>query len=243
MEIIGHRGCAEQRPENTLLAIRDAARRLPAVEVDVRRCGSGELVAFHDETLERVTDASGRVDETPWSDLRDLTVLESNESIPRLEAVLRAVPDDVTVQLELKERGIASDTLQLAMAAGADVRVSSFLPDALAEIETNYLDVPNGLLFGDEADANLSRAVELDCTHVFPHYDLCLETDVVSAARERGFDVIAWKAARTADHVRALHEAGVDGVTADRWDVAPPSLQATLESERSERSKRSSRAE
>lgn len=224
MEIIGHRGCADQFPENTLLAIREAARRLPAVEVDVRRCGSGELVVFHDDTLERVTDASGRVAETPWSDLRELSVLESDESIPRLESVLRTVPQDVTVQLELKERGIATDTLQLAMTTGADVRITSFLPEALAELETKYLDVPNGLLFGEEPDANLSRAVELDCTHVFPHYDLCVETDVVTAARERGFDVIAWKAARTADDVRALDEAGVDGVTADRWDVTPPSL-------------------
>ncbi|NUC73972.1 glycerophosphodiester phosphodiesterase [Haloterrigena sp. SYSU A558-1] len=232
MEIIGHRGCADQFPENTLLALREAARRLPAVEVDVRRCGSGELVVFHDETLERVTDADGRVAETPWTELRDLTVLESGESIPRLETVLRTVPDDVTLQLELKERGIASETLQLAMTVGADVRVTSFLPEALAEIETNYLDVPNGLLFGEEPEENLSRAVELDCTHVFPHYDLCVETDVVSAARDRGFDVIAWKAARTTDDVRALHEAGVDGVTADRWDVAPASLRASAESQR-----------
>ncbi|WP_265109362.1 glycerophosphodiester phosphodiesterase [Halosolutus halophilus] len=231
MEIIGHRGCAAQFPENTLLAIREAARRLPAVEVDVRRCGSGELVAFHDETLERVTDADGRVAETPWSDLGDLTVLESGEPIPRLESVLQVVPDDVTVQLELKERGIALDTLQLAMAADADVRVSSFLPEALAEIEAAPLDVPNGLLFGEEPDVNLSRAIDLDCTHVFPHYELCLETDVVSAAREHGFDVIAWKAARTVDDVRALHEAGVDGVTADRWDVAPASLLASGETQ------------
>lgn len=231
MEIIGHRGCAEQFPENTLLAIREAARRLPAVELDVRRCESGELVVFHDETLERVTDADGRISETPWADLRELTVLESDESIPRLETALGAVPDETTVQLELKEQGIAADTVQLAMAAGVDVRVSSFNPEAIAEVRESPLDVPNGLLFGDEPESNLSRAVDLDCTHVFPHYDLCVETDLVSAARDHGFDVIAWKAARTVDDVRALREAGVDGVTADRWDVAPPVLEAPIESQ------------
>ncbi|WP_226039798.1 glycerophosphodiester phosphodiesterase [Natrinema sp. DC36] len=230
MEIIGHRGCADQNPENTLLAIREAARRLPAVEIDVRRCESGELVVFHDATLERVTGTDGRVSETAWATLRELTVLDSGESIPRLETVLQAVPDGTTVQLELKERGVAADAMQLAMAAGTDVRVTSFLPEALAEVEASCLDVPNGLLFGDEPDANLSRAVDLACTHVFPHYDLCVDTDVVSAARERGLDVIAWKAARTVDDVRALSEAGVDGVTADRWDVAPPSLEVAAES-------------
>src|SRR6056297_2819916 len=190
MEIIGHRGCAAQVPENTLLAIREAARRLPAVEVDVRRCGSGELVVVHDESLGRVADVDRRVAETPWSELQELTVLESDESIPRLEAVLQAVPDDVTVQLELKEHGIAADTLQLAMAAGADVRVSSFLPEAIAEIDAACLDVPNGLLFGEEPVTNLSRALEYDCTHVFPHYDLCVETDIVPNAREHDLNVI-----------------------------------------------------
>ena len=232
MEIIGHRGCADQAPENTLLAIREAARRLPAVEVDVRRCGSGELVVFHDETLERVTDADARVSETPWPDLRELTVLESKEPIPRLETVLQAVPDETTVQLELKEQGIAADAVQLAMAADVDARISSFDPEALAELRANCLEVPNGLLFGENPDANLSQAAELDCTHVFPHYDLCVETDVVAAARDHGFDVIAWKAARTVDDIRALEHAGVDGVTADRWDVASPALEVPLETRR-----------
>ncbi|WP_254532121.1 glycerophosphodiester phosphodiesterase [Natrinema gelatinilyticum] len=232
MEIIGHRGCADQFPENTLLAIREAARRLPAVEIDVRRCESDELVVFHDETLERVTDADGRVAETSWSDLTELTVLDSGEPIPRLETVLHAIPDGTTVQMELKETGLAADAMQLAMAAGADVRVTSFLPDALAEVQASCLDVPNGLLFGEEPDTNLSRAVDLECTHVGPHYDLCIDTDVVSAARDHGLDVIAWKAARTVDDVRALYEADVDGVTADRWDVSPPSLAATAEPQR-----------
>ena len=227
MEIIGHRGCAEQVPENTLLAIREAARRLPAVEIDVRRCGSGELVVFHDATLERVTDADGRLSETPLSELRELSVCDSGEPIPSLEAALQTVPDDVTVQLELKEPDIAVDTLELATAAGSDVRVSSFLPEAIEELETSPLDVPNGLLFKQGPRTNLSRAVELDCTHVFPHYELCLETDVVSAAREHGLDVVAWKAARTVNDVRALRDAGVDGVTADRWDIAPQSRSAS----------------
>jgi len=227
MEIIGHRGCAEQAPENTLLAIREAACRLPAVEIDVRRCGSGELVVFHDATLDRVTDAEGRISETPWSDLQELTVCDSGEPIPRLEAALQTVPDAVTVQLELKEPHIASETLQLAMAADSDVRVSSFLPEAIEEIEASHLNVPNGLLFDEGPRTNLSRAVDMNCTHVFPHYDLCLETDIVAAARDYGLDVIAWKAARTVDDIRALREVGVDGVTADRWDIVPQTLSAS----------------
>jgi len=49
MQVIGHRGCADVYPENTVRAVTRAANFLDAVEVDVRRCGSGELVVFHDE--------------------------------------------------------------------------------------------------------------------------------------------------------------------------------------------------
>jgi hypothetical protein len=34
-----------------------------------------------------------------------------------------------------------------------------------------------------------------------------------------GLHVVAWKAARTAEEIRVLESVGVDGVTADRWDI------------------------
>jgi len=103
MQVIGHRGCADVYPENTVRAVTRAANFLDAVEVDVRRCGSGELVVFHDETVDRLTDASGRLADVAWAELQELDVLGSGELIPRLETVLAAVPDGVELQVELKE--------------------------------------------------------------------------------------------------------------------------------------------
>ena len=52
--VVAHRGASAYEPENTLRAIAKAIDlRAPVVEVDVRRCGSGELVVFHDEDLSR----------------------------------------------------------------------------------------------------------------------------------------------------------------------------------------------
>jgi len=219
MELIGHRGCAAQCPENTVRAVTRSAKFLDAVEVDVRRCGSGELVVFHDETVDRLTDGTGRVADHSLRELRALEVLDSGESIPRLETVLSAVPETVRVQVELKERGLAADVARVA-AGSEGVTVSSFLPDTLTEIHRLDWDVPTGLLFDSESPGSVSTAVELGCDAVHPHYDLCLETDVVRTAHTAGLDVIAWKAARTAEEVAALRAAGVDGVTTDRWDIA-----------------------
>ena len=55
MRLIAHRGFAETFPENTVLAVREAARWADAIEVDVRRCGSGEIVCLHDATVDRVS--------------------------------------------------------------------------------------------------------------------------------------------------------------------------------------------
>lgn len=219
MELIGHRGCAEQYPENTVGALVRAAAVLDAVEVDVRRCATGELVVFHDECVDRVTDAAGPVSEFAWSELRELEVLDSGESVPRLSTVLDAVPEDVRVQVELKEAGLATDVRAVVTDSGATVAVSSFDPAALAAVGDVEWSVPTGLLFGSDPSANLETALDLGCDAVHPHYDCCLETDVVDAAHEAGLRVVAWKAVRTPAEVAALRAAGVDAATADRWDV------------------------
>lgn len=220
MDLIGHRGCGAQYPENTVYAVRQSARYLDTVELDVRRCASGELVVFHDETVDRVTDGEGAVADLAYDDLRDLEVLDSGESIPTLDDALAALPADVTAQLELKETGLAADARECTAAHDAAVRLSSFHPDALREAAATGWDAPRGLLFETDPLANVARAADLGCEYVHPHFDLCLDTDVVETAHAAGMGVIAWKAARTPEDVAALRDAGVDGVTADRWDIA-----------------------
>ncbi|WP_136716303.1 glycerophosphodiester phosphodiesterase [Halorientalis salina] len=220
MELIGHRGCAAQCPENTVRAVKRAAQYLDAVEVDVRRCGSGELVVFHDETVDRLTDGTGPIGELDWEELRDLEVLDSGESIPRLSDVLDAFPDGVRAQLELKDAGLAADVRNVVADFDVGVTVSSFRPASIREVNTVDWDVATGYLFESDPSTSLKIAIEHGCEVVHPHYDLCLETDIVTAAQNEGLDVVAWKAARTADEIAALRAVGVDGVTTDRWDIA-----------------------
>jgi len=219
MELIGHRGCAMQYPENTVSAVSQAAEYVDAVEIDVRRCASGELVVFHDETIDRLTDGSGRVADLAWPALRDREIRDSGETIPRLTGLVDAVPASVDLQIELKETGLAADVQAALTDVDHHVRISSFLPDAIREVNGRDWDAPTGFLFETDPAANLETAADLGCDVVHPHYDICLGTDVVETAHEAGFRVVAWKAARTPEEVRTLESIGVDGVTADRWDI------------------------
>ena len=73
--VIAHRGASAAAAENSLGALRRAVELgADGVEFDVQRCGSGELVVFHDRTLGRCAGVPGSIGETPLARLRTLTL-------------------------------------------------------------------------------------------------------------------------------------------------------------------------
>lgn len=220
MELIGHRGCGAQStyPENTVRAVEEASKHLPAIEVDVRRCGSGEVVVHHDEQVAR---SSGQINvgETDYGTLRGIELGPQGDSIPLLADIVDILPDSKILQVELKEEGLADDVFEIIDNGAVRSRISSFSTEALEEFISLGSDVPTGYLFRDEHEDNVAAAADLGCDIVHPHHTLCSETDVIRRARERGFRVIAWN---TDDPsvVASMHEANVDGITVDRWDLA-----------------------
>ena len=145
--------------------------------------------------------------------LRALDVLGSGEGVPTLGAVIDATPDDVLLNVELKERGLAADALALVAEHAGELIVSSFLPPALAAAREVAPDVPRALLFSDAPTENRKTARELNCAALHPRHDLCSE-QFVTAAQASGFAVNAWtiRDARTASR---LQRVGVDRLIAD----------------------------
>lgn len=207
-----------QYPENTLAAMRGSADAVDMIETDIRRCGSGELVAFHDETLDRITDLSGPVRDAPYDRLRTARVHDSGEGIPLLEAVFDAVPSSVGLNLELKVDDVAGEVVSMADRHDHEVLVSSFDPTALTKTRAAGCQSV-AYLFSEDPVESLSLADELGCTAVHPHYRLCLDTDLVQRAHHRGLDVNTWTVERRSQ-VTALREADVDGVILDDCDLA-----------------------
>lgn len=235
-DLIGHRGCAGEYPENTVRAVKAASSVVDAVEIDVRRCGTGELVVFHDETLDRTTDRAGSIRETDCDELRDLEVENSGEPVPRLRDVFEAVPGNVGVVAELKERGLASDALSIAAEYDHDLLVSSFDERILEELRTvdpavptAYIvresrrnrvlrpiipDAPDWLYFSEDVDGMIATAVDRGCDALHPRYELCLQTDLVDRAHDAGLRVDAWTITSRAE-ADAVSASGVDGLISD----------------------------
>lgn len=215
--VIGHRGCAEQYPENTIEAVQECAPHVDVIEIDVVRCGSGELIAFHDETLERVTGVDAPVDGTDWATIRELDVFDTGASVPRLSALLDRWPDGVGLNLDVHRTGIAPEALQVASGVD-DLLLSTTSEAVLRECDDADVDARTGYSFLADPAENVRRAASLGCDFVHVPYRLCLETGLVALAHEAGLSVDAWTV-RSAETVEELRDVGVDAVTVDRWDV------------------------
>jgi len=73
--VVAHRGDSHNYPENTLEAFRSAlSMDIDVIETDVHLTKDGQVVIWHDPTLERNTDGSGKVED---HDLKELKTLDA----------------------------------------------------------------------------------------------------------------------------------------------------------------------
>lgn len=184
-DLIAHRGFAGMYPENTVGAVRRAARgaRSPrsrsraaeSIEIDVMATADGDVVVFHDDRLagrdggERgLTDAEGLVWETDTETVTDAEVLESGETVPLLSTVLDAVPRHIGVNVELKNPG-SGDLRFAANLSGADLEAQAaiwrpFVNDVLDVVDEYHNDV----LFSSFYEAALATTREASDYPVAP---------------------------------------------------------------------------
>ena len=100
--VCAHRGNDGVRPENTVPAWRNAVQMgAEMVELDVKRCATGELVIMHDGTVDRTTNGKGAVSDLSFAQLRALSAgyrkgkpVPGYEDvrIPTLDEALDAIP-------------------------------------------------------------------------------------------------------------------------------------------------------
>ena len=239
MRILGHRGASSDAPENTLAAFRLALeQRADGVELDARLCGSGEVVVFHDERLERLTGRSGRVADTPWTELARLEVRAGPAStspgrIPLLTEVLEALPRSAFINVELKSEDWpgtrVADAAGALLEAGkheAHVVVSSFDPRCLLRLALAHPRLRRGLLLDPDKPQLVQRHLTLpllgrDAVH--PEARQLTEADV-QRWHAGGREVAVWTV-DDPDLARRLAAWGVDTCITNR----PGALRAALE--------------
>ncbi|MBZ9632422.1 glycerophosphodiester phosphodiesterase [Salegentibacter sp. LM13S] len=217
---IGHRGAKGHLAENTLESIKRALEfGVDAIEIDVHRCKTGELVVIHDFTLDRTTNGSGEIAKKTLAELKDLKV-EDQFEIPLLIEILELIQGKCAINIELKGLNTATATSEIIKKYIAkknwkyeDFIVSSFQKNELFQMRKLDENVPLGIL----SKASVSEAIELgkllEASAIHPSLGI-ITRDNVTASQQAGFKVNVWTVNEPQD-IERMREFGVDGIISD----------------------------
>lgn len=246
VEIIGHRGCAQDAPENTLASVHLAWEQgADAVEIDVFRTKDGHIVAHHDETTGKTAGVDRPVAEQTLAELKALDVGRwkherfAGERIPTLAEVIATIPRGKRLFVEVKCGAEAIPELSRVVRSSgveeAQVAVISFSPEVISAskrqmpglkaywVQEVYRKDPPA--WPMSLDSLVRRACELGADGVDLGYSPPLDRSFVRRLNEAGLEIHIWTCNALASAVN-LRAAGVNGLTTDR----PGELRRELES-------------
>jgi len=215
--VIGHRGAMGHETENTLASIQKALDLgVDMIEIDVFKIASGEIVVFHDKTVDRLTNGGGNIENYNLEELQKLVVI-GDHSIPLLQDVLDRVGNRVRLNIELKGANTARPVLQLINAylehqTGIlhNFIISSFRWEELQRMRELDKDIPIAILTEDAPLEALPIAEALNAEAINPYYRK-LNADIVHRIQDAGFKIYPWTVNEIGDIAR-MKKIGVDGI-------------------------------
>ena len=226
MWVVAHRGASGHAPENTLAAFRRAVELGAGfIETDLQLSRDAHFVALHDATLERTTSGTGPVHEKTLSELRQMDAGSwfgndySGEKIPTLEEILEfARQKDVVFYLEMKPYAAwgAEHALVGALRQAGEIArsvVLSFDGGTLGVLRKLEPTLMTGLLAESMSDDPIGTAVKVGARQLAVRGDLVTPA-LLAEARRADLQVVSWTINHPA-HMRALADAGVDGIITD----------------------------
>lgn len=228
--VIGHRGAAGHAPENTLASIRAAAAMgVRWVEFDTKLSRDGEVILFHDDTLERTTDGRGAIADTDLVQLRALDAggwfgpAFTGEPVPILTealAVLEELGLGAVVEIKASPgleaetgRAVARMLANRWPAALPRPLISSFKRESLVAARDAAPELPRALNVLDVLPGWRDGLRAVDCVALHCLHDRLGRRRVV-AARDAGYAVRCFTVNRL-KRAETLFNWGVETVITD----------------------------
>lgn len=156
-----HRGSLTEAPENTISAIKKALEHhAKAIELDVQLTKDGELVVVHDQMLGRYnSEQPGFIKDYTLAEIKQIDVGSSfsekfaGERIATLSEILAICPDDLLINIEIKNIPIIYDGIEEKLIDELiqhdrlhNIIISSFDHAALEKVQRIAPEVPLGML-------------------------------------------------------------------------------------------------
>lgn len=225
---VGHRGASYLAPENTLASIK-LAWELGAegAECDVMLTADQKIVLFHDKNSKKLTSENYTIKDASWEQLKELVVIprETNrpeydhETIPLLEEVLAAIPEDQMLVIEIKTGPEILPFLKEVISQywkSGEISFIAFDFETIKQTKALYPDVPCYYLSMFKADFNkqFDAVVESGLDGVDLRHNI-IDSQLMERCKASGLDVWCWTV-NEPETARKMKKLGVSAVTTDR---------------------------
>lgn len=149
-----HRGLHDNLwgiPENSMTAFKKAVDKNYGIELDIHLTKDKRLVVFHDDSLWRMCHINKHICDMTWDELKNIHLLETEETIPLLEDVLHVIRGKIPLIIELKvDRGnyneLCCSADQVLSSYHGDYCIESFHPLVLYWYRKNRKNIVRGQL-------------------------------------------------------------------------------------------------
>ena len=162
--LIAHRGLHSKDgtiPENSYLAYRKALEKGYSIELDVNVLKDGTVMAFHDLSFKRLCNDPRVLAEATYEDIKDLTLLSTDQKVIRFEEALKLVNGDVPLLIELKPFGnvnlLCASLMKSLENYQGRYAVFSFQPQVVRWFKKHHPEVIRGQIseyFSDNKNMN-----------------------------------------------------------------------------------------
>lgn len=215
--VIGHRGAMGHETENTLASVQKAMDLgVDMIEIDVFKIQSGEIVVFHDETLDRLTNGPGKIEEYNIFDLSKI-VVDGGHKIPMLQDVLKLIDNKVALNIELKGDDTADKVNHIMNYyienkgwSPENFIISSFKWDELRKMRKLNPTVQIAVLTEENPADAIPVAQELNAVAINPYFKN-LDLESANIIKEAGLKIYVWTVNEVYD-IEAMKGIGVDGI-------------------------------
>ena len=230
--VIAHRGgILPGIPENTLAAFRSSIKLgVDFIEADLRSTSDGEIVIFHDETLDRTTNGHGRLSDYTLTELKQLDA-GNGEKIPSYSELLN-LSSKRNTKLLLDIKALSEPG---CIAVVQEAREFKMLPNIMMGVRS--LDMLKTLRKIDPKLHFLGFVPDVDSISDFVEHGAGIirlwpdwirgNEKLIHQIQQKGATVWTTAGNVPENELLFLMEAGVDGIIVDN----PKILQAILERE------------
>lgn len=230
-QVTAHRGFSRIAPENTMPAFQAALDSgADYIELDVQLTRDGQLVVFHDDTIERTTNGRGVLTNYTYEQLQTFSAGAwfgkdeefKDVKIPLFDDVLELVGRDILLNIEIKRSGNVNETaekvVELIEAHGIvdSCYVTSFSYPALKKVKQLNPKIKTALIANLAAATSYSHLPYIDAVSM--NY-LFVNQSTVNSAHHNGKRIFVWTVDRQSE-MQKMMALGVDNIITNRPDKA-----------------------